>query len=610
MVKLIIIDPKNQDKYKNRFLNHYNNGDLTAHMVYMPGCGHCDDMKPSWKSVCQNYNNHDYKMISIIHMQSYSDFMGSKDSPMGFPHVVAHRDQKIIPYSGDRSEQDINKWLDKHSKTKKIVFRGGKKSRKYRIFNKITKKNKRGKKTRRYKKRHRITVKQNKKLQNCGDLSTSKYNSLLESKHIANKIINKTDKQMFLHRGNIHNIGDWTSEMKRRYKNLKHRYSMKPNTKEWDEFKKLTKCNITRHISLNNNVRVIGIMSTPTYTDASLGATSFIPQSYVKWAELHGARIIPIQYDLPLPVINSLLEQINGLVLIGGIIEKNVPRKHYYRYLSTLSYIFKKIIHYNLIGNHFPIFSICLGFELLPMITISKNLSELSDYYENYNKISQHRNINQSSIQFTRLNSKDDKEMLCKSPQKYFSKSEINKIEKTPITYFTHGKAFLTNEKYMKEYNNFLTVTATAKVNGKKVVAMYQYKSFPFYGTQFHPEKSLYEWREEDVSHSDDAIMFSNRLCKIFMDECNKNYNISAFVGNNNNNMLIENYDLLSRENTNKILYPHNSKNVNSDILGATYYFGRLDNIQSNLTTIDNISMEELKHKDDKHHKHYDPLVS
>ena len=604
MVKLIIIDPKNQEKYKKKFLNHYNNGDLTAHMVYMPGCGHCDDMKPSWKSACQKYNNPDYKMITIIHMQSYSDFMGSKDSPMGFPHVVAHRNQKIMSYNGDRSEQDISNWLDKHSKTKKIVFRGGKKSLKYKTFHKITKKNKKGNKTRRYKKKHRTTIKKNKHLQKCDDLSTSKYNRLLESKHIANKITNKKDKLMFLHRGNIHNIGNWTPDMKRRYKTLKLRYSMKPNTKEWDEFKKLTKCNITRHISLNNNVRVIGILSTPTYTDASLGATSFIPQSYVKWGELHGARIIPIQYDLPLPVINSLLEQINGLILIGGIIERNVPRKHYYRYLSTLSYIFKKIVHYNLIGNHFPIFSICLGFELLPMITISKNLSELSDYYEKYNKISQHRNINQSSIQFCRLNKKDENEMLCKPPQKNFTKHEINKIEKTPITYFTHGKAFLMNEKYMKEYNKFLNVTATAKENGKKVVAMYQYKSFPFFGTQFHPEKSLYEWREEDISHTDDAIMFSNRLCKIFMDECNKNYNISAFVGNNNNNMLIENYDLLSRENTNKILYPHNNKNVNSDILGATYYFGRLDNIQSNLTSISNIPVEELKHNKDYKHRH------
>merc|ERR1711991_405190 len=78
--------------------------------------------------------------ITIIHMQSYSDFMGSKDSPMGFPHVIAHSNKKIIPYNGDRSEEDITKWLDKNSSVKKIVFKGGKKSRKHQLFHKITKK--------------------------------------------------------------------------------------------------------------------------------------------------------------------------------------------------------------------------------------------------------------------------------------------------------------------------------------------------------------------------------------------------------------------------------------------------------------------------------------
>ena len=74
--------------------------------------------------------------------------------------------------------------------------------------------------------------------------------------------------------------------------------------------------------------------------------------------------------------------------------------------------------------------------------------------------------------------------------------------------------------------------------------------------------------------------------------------------------MLIENYDLLSRDNTNKILYPHNNKNVNSDILGATYYFGRLDNIQSNLTSISNIPIEEIQNNHKQHHKHHENFVS
>jgi gamma-glutamyl hydrolase len=572
MVKLIFIDPTNQETYKNKFIEQHNNKDLTAHMVYMPGCGHCDDMKSAWTSACQKYQDPNYKMISLTHMDSYNNFMPPKDHASGFPHVVIHKDNKIIPYSGDRSEGDIINWFKKHSSSSnQSIMGGGKNTLKRRTNKRRTKKQK----------------------NECENISASKYNQFLESKQISNKLVNKTDHNLFTHRGNIHNIHTWTSEMMQKYKNIKQKYSMKPYSSEWNDFKQKTKCNIQRYISFNKNIRVIGILSTPTYTDASLGATSFIPQSYVKWAELHGARILPIQYDLPLPVIDSMLEQINGLILIGGIIERNVHEKSHYKYLTTLSHMFKKIIHYNLTGNHFPIFSICLGFELLPMIVMSKNLSELSNHFINDSNISKHKNIDKASIQFCNVGKQEKKELLCDYPTQYFSKKEINSIEKTPITYFTHGKAFLMNEKYMKEYNKFLKVTATANKNGKKIVAMYQFKSFPFYGTQFHPEKSLYEWREEDISHSEEAIMFSKRLCKLFMNECDKNYNTNVFIGNNNNNLLIENYDLLSRDNVNKILYPHNNKNVNSDELGSTYYFGRIDNIKSELLSIPNITLEK-----------------
>jgi len=567
MVKLIFIDPTNQETYKKDFIEQHNNKDLTAHMVYMPGCGHCDDMKPAWKSACQKYQDPNYKMISLTHMDSYNDFMPSKDHASGFPHVVIHKDNNIIPYSGDRSEADIINWFKKNSPAKQLV--GG------------------GKKTTKRRTNKRRTKKQNE----CENISANKYNKFFESKQISNKLID--NNHLFTHRGNIHNINTWTSEMMQKYKNIKNKYSMKPYSNEWNDFKRKTKCNIQRYIGFNKNVRVIGILSTPTYTDASLGATSFIPQSYVKWAELHGARILPIQYDLPIPVIDSMLEQINGLILIGGTIERNVLEKSHYLYLTTLTHIVKKIIHYNLTGNHFPIFSICLGFELLPMIVMSKKLSELSNQFIHpTTNISKHTNINNSSIQFCNITEQEKKELLCDYPTKYFSKKEMNSIEKTPITYFTHGKAFLMNETYMKNYNKFLKVIATANEGGNKIVAMYQFKSFPFYGTQFHPEKSLYEWREEGISHSEEAIMFSKRLCKLFMNECDKNYNTNVFIGNNNNNLLIENYDLLSRDNVNKILYPHNNKNVNSDELGATYYFGRIDNIKSELLSIPNITTE------------------
>ena len=112
---------------------------------------------------------------------------------------------------------------------------------------------------------------------------------------------------------------------------------------------------------------------------------------------------------------------------------------------------------------------------------------------------------------------------------------------------------------------------------------MYQFISFPIYGTQFHPEKARYERREKNLTHSESAIMFSNKLSKIFTEECKKNSNISSFVGNINNNLLIENYDLLSRQNNNKILYPLKNKIHNDNMLNSVYYFGKIDEIDTKL---------------------------
>ena len=136
MVQLIIIHPNNENKYKNKFLDHLRNKDLTAHMVFMPGCGHCDDMKPSWESACNDLTNLDYKMITLIHMDSYNNFMKGKDSPSGFPHVVIHKNNKIIPYSGDRSESDISNWLSKNTK---LIKNGGAKTKKKIVKKKIVK---------------------------------------------------------------------------------------------------------------------------------------------------------------------------------------------------------------------------------------------------------------------------------------------------------------------------------------------------------------------------------------------------------------------------------------------------------------------------------------
>ena len=561
MVQLIVIHPDNENKYKNRFLHHLQNKDLTAHMVFMPGCGHCDDMKPSWKSACNDLSNLDYKMITLIHMDSYNNFMKNKDSPSGFPHVVIHKNSKIIPYSGDRSKSDILNWLNKNKET---VKNGGGKTRK-----KPVKKNK-------------FTRKKD-----CKNFTIKKHKKVLHLTHVLNRV-SKKNKNYFIKNYHLNNINKWSHDSKIKYKNLIQKYIIKPNTNKWNSLKNSKLCSITNTIKKNSNIPIIGILSNPIHYDehSGIGVTSYIPQSYVKWAELHGARVLPIQYDLPFPMIDSLLEQINGILLIGGNIETKVNHNKSLRYLATVQHIFQKTIHFNMSGNYFPLFTICLGFEILPMLVNKVSLNDIKKSLKNpKNKnISKEHFIDKSSIKFTELSEKDNKQLLCKSIGQYFTKNEIKEIEQTPVTYFTHGKAFILNKKYVDEYKKFLQIIATANRNSnKEIIAMYQFISFPIYGTQFHPEKARYERREKNLTHSESAIMFSNKLSKIFTEECKKNPNISSFVGNINNNLLIENYDLLSRQNNNKILYPLENKIHNDNMFNSVYYFGKIDKIDTKL---------------------------
>lgn len=424
--------------------------------------------------------------------------------------------------------------------------------------------------------------------ENCNDMSSFEFNKFLRSKLLHKRIPEKFKKEnniklLLNHRGSINaiNSGKWDQNMRQNYKKIKNKFSMKPNSKEWNDFREKYKCNVFRSIENNKNIRVIGVLSIPTNTDATLGATSYIPQSYVKWAELHGARVVPIQYDLPIPIINGLLNQINGLLLIGGTIEGYVVEKNHYKFLSALKYIVKKITHFNLIGNHFPIFSICLGFELLPIIAMYEDVSQHSDCFINNKQISTFRDVGKAKINFSKITKEEEKAMLCDVPSKYFTKEEIKKIEGGDNVYMFHNKSFLMDEKYMKQYNKFLQVTATTKKHDKEYVSMYQFLSLPFYGVQFHPEKIIYEWLQDGIPHNNDAIMFSKKLCNIFMLECDKNYNTNILGGNNDSNFFIENYDLLSRDNAIKILYPHDTTNINLSMMGASYYFGRTDNIQS-----------------------------
>jgi len=59
---------------------------------------------------------------------------------------------------------------------------------------------------------------------------------------------------------------------------------------------------------------------------------------------------------------------------------------------------------------------------------------------------------------------------------------------------------------------------------GLEYISTLEHKEYPLYGLQFHPEKNIYEWREDKVhNHSADGIRVSQYFANFFVNEGKKN---------------------------------------------------------------------------------------
>jgi gamma-glutamyl hydrolase len=117
----------------------------------------------------------------------------------------------------------------------------------------------------------------------------------------------------------------------------------------------------------------------------------------VKFAEAGGARVIPLIYNEPEEVLFQKLELVNGVIFTGGWAKK-------YDYFEIVKKIFTKALERNDAGEHFPVYGICLGFELMSII-ISQNrdILERFDAEDNASSLQFVDNVNNDGTLFQRF---------------------------------------------------------------------------------------------------------------------------------------------------------------------------------------------------------------
>ncbi|KAL4718799.1 hypothetical protein ACJJTC_018330 [Scirpophaga incertulas] len=96
---------------------------------------------------------------------------------------------------------------------------------------------------------------------------------------------------------------------------------------------------------------------------------SYIAASYVKSIEAAGARVVPIMIGKSRTYYKNIMRKINGVLLPGGAAYFNTSNG----YAEAGQHIFELAKTLNDAGDYFPVYGVCLGFELLISLDLGRD---------------------------------------------------------------------------------------------------------------------------------------------------------------------------------------------------------------------------------------------
>ena len=363
------------------------------------------------------------------------------------------------------------------------------------------------------------------------------------------------------------------------YNKLRNRYTGAVNSEKWNKIRRV-KVNkiiklVTKQLHTKNTYPVVGIITIPVHTKTRAQTHSYLPQSYVKWVEMSGMRVVPIQHDIPKGVLDHLLRHIHGILIPGGVVEENMLQNDYYTFINTCKHVFQFAKISNLRGNYFPIMGTCLGHEIMTIMALFKNTKHIAKSFKDCTKISKIPEHGAAKLHFTNFNGKI-KALFTDKERQIFAKENVLSMH--------HDYSFDMKAKYIKEMLKHINVAAVNYGSDGKhpYISTAEHKLFPFYSVQWHPEHPLFEWRDPTsatVPHNKYSRIISSRISNFFADECRKNTNIWIDA---DDNLLIYNYNLFSRQDVKKLLHPNGTIGTPNRWFDSSYYFGNV-NINLNL---------------------------
>ncbi|PKA65365.1 Gamma-glutamyl hydrolase [Apostasia shenzhenica] len=250
---------------------------------------------------------------------------------------------------------------------------------------------------------------------------------------------------------------------------------------------------------------VVGIVTHPG--DGASGRlsnstrASNIPASYVKFVESAGARVIPLIYNEPWDILSQKLELVNGVLFTGGWAKMGL-------YFDTIKKVFEETLSKNDAGDHFPLFGICLGFELISMIVSEDNY--ICEPFSARNQA--------SSLQFANMSD------IRGSVFERFPPELLRKLSTECLVMQNHRMGI--SPRRLQEngaLSSFFKILSTSTDENNEVyVSTAQAYRYPVTCFQWHPEKNVFEWGSSLIPHTEDAVRVTQMVANYFISEARR----------------------------------------------------------------------------------------
>ncbi|XP_071943791.1 LOW QUALITY PROTEIN: gamma-glutamyl hydrolase-like [Antedon mediterranea] len=262
---------------------------------------------------------------------------------------------------------------------------------------------------------------------------------------------------------------------------------------------------------------IIGIVAETitNHTIISKYGSSYVAASYVKFAECAGARVVLVKNNEKQDYYVKLFNSLNGLILPGGDVNNLLQSP----YGKTAKIFFDLSIEgMDKTGDYFPILGICLGFQLLTQLPIKKDIMRHGSDSENL------------AIPLKFTPDMDNGNLFNVHTTPY---SVLEALTEHNTTFNNHVHSV--SQKVCIDFPQNFTKVGLEKfyrvlsVNndrqGIEFLSTIEAYDYPIYGTQWHPEKNLFEWntsKDYNIPHSFRATAVAQYVADFLVNEARK----------------------------------------------------------------------------------------